>query len=288
MLRASENGTKKSSNPLRLRVSLRELEKDKAQMNAFLRASKRVQDLPPENPDSYWVIAGYHGMPFVNNQFELPPNTPTWGGWCQHQNVLFPTWHRAYCLRLENALRAVSPDDDVTLPYWDATSEESLQHGLPEIVTKEKVMIDGQVERNPLYSYTLPKNIGDSKQLYSKPDGYSTVRYPFSGICQEGPGKDTADKHNATVDAYLGRANSQASQLLNGNILDWLGRSDASNNPISTSEKIARCLQAPTYNIFSNTTTAQYPDVSLESPHNDLHLSIGGFTENGKNYEYFM
>ena len=267
---------------VRLRVSLRELEKSEVKLNAFLRAYKRVQDLPPENPDSYWVIAGYHGMPFVNNQFELPPNTPTWGGWCQHGNVLFPTWHRAYCLRLENALRAVSPDDDVTLPYWDATSEESLQHGLPEIVTKEKVMIDGQVERNPLHSYVLPKDLGYPMQRYYKPAGYSTVRYPYSGIRAQGSWMETADKQNAAVDGYLQESNNEAGQLLNGNLLDWLGRPGASSTKASTAEKITQCLQAPTYNVFSNTSSAEDPTLSLESAHNDLHLAVGGFTGDGK------
>ncbi len=264
------------SSPPRLRVSVRELEKDRIKLNAFLRALKRVQELPPDNPDSFWVIAGYHGMPFVNNQFRLPPDSVTWGGWCQHENVLFPTWHRAYCLRMENALRAVSPDDDVTLPYWDATSTESLEHGLPDIVTMEKVLIDGKIERNPLFSYTLPKDIGYPDNRYYKPAGYNTVRYPYSGIRKEGKWKEAADEHNKKVDAYLKENRYQASQLLNWNLVQWLTG--------STAERFRKSLPAPTYNIFSNTSSTRSADsyaVSLESPHNELHLAIGGFTEEG-------
>lgn len=61
-----------------------------------------------EDPNSYWVIAGYHGSPLPPFDAENPDVAPPfvwWGGYCHHANVLFPLWHRAYVQHLEDALR---------------------------------------------------------------------------------------------------------------------------------------------------------------------------------------
>ena len=68
------------------------------------------------------MIGGYHGEPFRGAGWG---NASYWGGYCNHGNVLFPTWHRAYLLRLEDALRSIPGCEDVTLPFWDETSDES-------------------------------------------------------------------------------------------------------------------------------------------------------------------
>lgn len=72
------------------------------------RAWKGIQELPIDDPNSYWVIAGYHGIPLApfdpSQPFVAPPFS-WWGGFCHHGNVLFPMWHRAYVQHLENALR---------------------------------------------------------------------------------------------------------------------------------------------------------------------------------------
>ena len=47
---------------------------------------QRLQQLRTDNPYSFWAIGGFHGLPYVKSE--------GWGGWCNHGNVLFPTWHR--------------------------------------------------------------------------------------------------------------------------------------------------------------------------------------------------
>src|SRR5262249_22977955 len=74
----------------------------------------------------------------------------------------------------------------------------------------------------------------------------------------------------------------------------WLTSTIEVNGQIistSVKEKYIRCLDAPNYTIFSNTTSAEQwnadrdnstpPVVPLESPHNDIHLSVGGFDAAG-------
>ena len=119
-----------------MRLSLRELDEriNAEKKNDFLKAWKLIQELPPTNPNSFWSIATYHGMPFKQRRVELggdeseedssgtfkdeDQDPKTWGGYCQHGNVLFPFWHRFYCLRLEQALQSVldGGNDSVALP----------------------------------------------------------------------------------------------------------------------------------------------------------------------------
>ena len=86
------------------------------------------QELPPNDPRSFFALGGFHGEPFRG-----PGKTDSqyWGGYCHHGNVLFPTWHRMYVLKLEEALRSVRGCQDVTLPYWDETSTDSQVTGFP-------------------------------------------------------------------------------------------------------------------------------------------------------------
>src|SRR5579872_2536341 len=54
-------------------------------------------------------------------------------GWpdnlCQHGSPLFLPWHRAYLYMMELSLRDISPD--VSLPWWDWTSDQAHQIGVP-------------------------------------------------------------------------------------------------------------------------------------------------------------
>src|ERR1700733_9717929 len=73
------------------------------------------KELPPTDPNSFFMIGGYHGEPFRGAGWG---NSSYWGCYCNHGNVLFPTWHRAYLMRLEEALRSIPRCGDVTLPFW--------------------------------------------------------------------------------------------------------------------------------------------------------------------------
>lgn len=86
---------------LRVRRSLTDVQDDyssgnKAELEALWRAWKGIKELPPENPNSFFMIGGYHGEPFRGAGWG---SSAYWGGYCNHGNVLFPTWHRAYLLR---------------------------------------------------------------------------------------------------------------------------------------------------------------------------------------------
>lgn len=61
-------------------------------------------------------------------------------GWsqnlCKHHVMLFLPWHRAYLYMFELSLQDIA--GDVALPWWDWSSADSHQHGLPEAFTSSQ------------------------------------------------------------------------------------------------------------------------------------------------------
>lgn len=283
---------------LRVRRSIQQLQDDYKQGNKkpledLMRAWKAIKELPPDDPHSFFMIGGFHGEPFRGAGWG---NSSYWGGYCNHGNVLFPTWHRVYLLKLEEALQSVPGCQDVMLPYWDETSDDSIKYGVPWALTQETFVLDGASIPNPLRSFAFTKGITDNingdDPDYSKPKGYETVRYPLSGLVGTQADRKATQEHNAKYPDY-----EQNVALLNKNVVNWLGSEivvDGKKISTNVADKYRACLDAPNYTVFSNTTSAQQwnedratglaPVVPLESPHNSIHLAVGGFDIPGADF----
>jgi tyrosinase len=278
------------SDSLRVRRSITDLQQAYENGNTqpledLMRAWKGIKDLPPTDPNSFFVIGGLHGEPFRGAGWG---SSTYWGGYCNHGNVLFPTWHRAYVLRLEDALRSIPGCENVTQPFWDETSDDSLKNGIPWALTRETFELDGETIPNPLRSFVLNQTIEDfingDNPNYSKPKGYETVRYPLSGLVGSEADQKATKAHNARFRDYATNV-----KLLNRNVIAWLTSSIVVRGktiPTDVKRKFVNCLDAPNYTAFSNTSSAAQwnvdyegggPVVPLESPHNDIHLAVGGF-----------
>jgi tyrosinase len=276
---------------VRVRRSIQDLQNDynngnKKPLEDLMRAWKGIKDLPADDANSFFMIGGYHGEPFRGAGWG---NSQYWGGYCNHGNVLFPTWHRIYLLRLENALRSIPGCQDVTLPFWDETSADSLKNGIPSALTDEFFQLDGAQIPNPLRSFVFNKNIVDNlsgdNPNYSKPKGYETVRYPLSGLVGNAQEQQQTKDHNALFPDY-----AQNVKHLNTNIVNWLTSTvvvDGVTLTNGVADQFKACLNAPNYTVFSNTTSAaEWNDnvasgasqvMPLEQPHNNIHLATGGF-----------
>lgn len=283
----------KKKRELRVRRSIDDLQNDYAKgkkkpLEDLMRAWKGIKELPPGDSRSFFVLGGYHGEPFRGGGWG---SSSYWGGYCNHGNVLFPTWHRVYLLKLEEALQSIPGCSDVMMPYWDETSEDSSKNGIPWALTQKDFVLDGKTVPNPLISFTFPKNINDNISTidanngadYSKPKGYETVRYPLSGLVS-GADKAATEEHNKHYPNYEDNV-----KLLNQNVIAWLTSQIVVHGKVfqtNVKGKYASCLDAPNYTVFSNTTSAaQWADdvgsggpavVPLESPHNSIHLAVGG------------
>jgi tyrosinase len=282
-----------NSTNLKVRSSLEELQNEynngnKKPLEDLMRAWAGIKELPANDPHSFFMLGGYHGEPFRGAGWG---NNAYWGGYCNHGNVLFPTWHRIYLVKLEEALQSIAGCEDVMLPYWDETCEESLTKGIPWALTVENFDLDGTTIPNPLRSFVFNKTITDNIQNddpnYTKPIGYETVRYPLSGLVGSPTDRQATAAHNAQFPDYDTNVS-----LLNQNIINWLGSSVMVNGkpiPTNVAQKFKDCLNAPNYTVFSNTTSAQEWNnnldansgeqkvTPLESPHNSIHLAVGGF-----------
>lgn len=283
---------------LRVRKSIIEVQRDyengnKTELENLMRAWKGIKELPADDPNSFFRLGGYHGEPFRGAGWG---NSAYWGGYCNHGNVLFPTWHRVYVLKVEEALQSIKGCETVMLPYWDETDEDSLKKGIPSCLTDEFFELDGNKIANPLRSFVFPVNIKDNIQLdnglYTKPKGYETVRYPLSGLVGTPEDQAATAAHNAKYPDY-----DKNVAILNANILNWLNSSidiDGKQMPANVAKQFKDCLSAPNYTVFSNTTSAGQWNtnledgnpkvVALESPHNSIHLAVGGFDLPDNNY----
>jgi hypothetical protein len=95
--------------------------------------------LPASDPNSFATIASFHGGPPI--------------AYCSHGAPGFFTWHRAYLMAFENALRVLGCN--VTLPYWDWSSGPST--GVPAACRQATyVNRAGATVANPLYSGPRP------------------------------------------------------------------------------------------------------------------------------------
>jgi len=263
------------------------------ELDLFVRALNHIQNLPAENENSFFKISGFHGQPFRGAGYTNPQ---WWGGYCNHGNVLFPTWHRAYLLRLEKALQSIGPEyANVTIPYWNEISDDTANNGIPSVLLQRTyTFADGSPPiPNPLYSYILSASVHDTAigdgDNYSKPKGYETVRFPFSGL-KSGDFAAQAEDYNQSLARMT---DAEINAALNDNVHRWIFDQSLVNsdyNTILTGEKqnYLQCLDAPNYTCFSNTTSMQkwnyecddkgLPEVmSLERPHNGVHLAVGGF-----------
>jgi tyrosinase len=264
-------------------------------LNDLIRAWKGIIELGHTDPNSFFNIGSLHGEPFRGGGYG---SAAWWGGWCNHGNILFPTWHRAYCLGIEDALRTIEGCEDVALPYWDETGPETAENGVPEIFLQPKFLLNGEYIDNPLYSYKFAQNIVDNisgdKSLYSKYKGYNTVRYPYSGLV------GTEEVRMATLAynrEYYSVNDTKASTILCTNVKAWLQNGTWQDGKwqggVGVRQKFFNCLDAPNYTVFSNTTSAQAwndnapPEkqvMPLEAPHNDIHLAVGGFEVPGQEF----
>src|SRR5438105_3985350 len=81
----------------RVRRSITELQDaydngNKKPLEDLMRAWKGIKELPPDNPNSFFVIGGYHGEPFRGAGWG---NAGFWGGYCRPARISCSTVRRS-------------------------------------------------------------------------------------------------------------------------------------------------------------------------------------------------
>ncbi|KAL2690149.1 hypothetical protein Neosp_004217 [[Neocosmospora] mangrovei] len=170
------------------------------QWTLFILGLEKFKKLPVNERESYFQVAGIHGYPETSwDGAPDPPKDPVWdppesqpdganpyGGYCHHNTIAFPTWHRPYMLLYEQIIwenmKKIITDDwklvgdeqkewlaaanSWRLPYWDWAQRQTYEgyensFSLPYACILDHVPIyppTGDTARpNPLVSFVNPE-----------------------------------------------------------------------------------------------------------------------------------
>ncbi|KAL6405092.1 tyrosinase precursor [Ilyonectria robusta] len=165
--------------PLRYEISAFASSKDKEtrkQWTLYVLALERFKTKPVDEKLSYFQVAGIHGYPETvwdnappprpDPVGEQPPGAQPFGGYCNHNGINFPNWHRPYMLLFEQCIwnnmkdvikhwqdKHKLPDSEAQvwyaaaekwrLPYWDWARKQTYTQDFayPEVLTQGTVRI---------------------------------------------------------------------------------------------------------------------------------------------------
>jgi len=293
-IRSSHGGNGGMSMKLKVRYSLRELEQmaedgNPEPLERLVRAWQALLDkmTPQDLHEHFYTLSPLD----IKNTDKLDTATALTGN---HGNVLFPTWHRVYLVKLEQTLQQVSGDSAVTLPYWDETSIPSQKHGLPKTITRATFTFqDGTTINNPLRTTLLPKPEGATTITIEDQEPMAmAIETVASGSGDEAMANTdhTNTEHTEYFEAPQTEEDmeevDQDVKKLNQNIVSWFTETtDTKDQHRNLINRYKKSLEAPNFMLFSNTTSqdsyngnkADEHVVSLESVHNDVHLAVAGW-----------
>lgn len=276
----------------------------KMEFDLLVQSLTAIQNMSPEDPMSFFAIGGIHGMPYepyngsTVPDFEWTPELPQpqWGGYCHHGDVLFPTWHRAYMLQIENSIREKATtiagtykDENVKkaymeaanrlrFPFWDWAADVTATEGIPKVFVNRTLMVNTPPFNlptplvNPLRGFSFTKTVGtpfgagdqynpQNGALYTVPPGYIYMTPGYSTVRQPVGGFAT-----------------------NETMLDESVKISAATTFIPG---LYEMFQVPDYRVFSNHYAAApvngYQNAtqflyyaSLEGLHDSIHRAVGG------------
>ncbi|KAF2165127.1 hypothetical protein M409DRAFT_67411 [Zasmidium cellare ATCC 36951] len=242
------------------------------QWTLFVGAMRRWMDGNTANSTSYYQVAGVHGVPRTSwNGVEQCSSCGDADGYCCHDSVLFPAWHRAYMALYEQEFLKIACElageytgtkrqtmvdacSTMRFPYWDWAAKAESGDVFPAFLSSPQIVVDlpagQQTIDNPLYTYKLP----DPSAMYYSPftTWPETLRYPNSNNA------DGTSQETSAVNAFNNIQGSMQDQVYN-----LMGCDDYlhfSNDASGSTEKCGN---------------------SLEGIHNTIHTTSGGPGSNG-------
>ncbi|KAJ7190769.1 photo-regulated tyrosinase [Mycena pura] len=181
------------------RLEINDLVKIEDQFSLYIQALAAMSQDNQSDLTSFFQIGGIHGLPYIQwgGSGGKEPVDGSWGGYCTHGSMLFPTWHRPYVALFEQVLqlhaaeiaktykvdqdRWVKAAANLRAPYWDWASNTVPP---PEVIADTTVTITrpdgtrGSVP-NPLFGYQFHPIDKSFPEPYSQ--WHSTLRHPTTG-----------------------------------------------------------------------------------------------------------
>ncbi|KAH7013796.1 hypothetical protein EDB80DRAFT_749421 [Ilyonectria destructans] len=269
--------------PVRYEISAFAGSKDKEvrkQWTLYVLALERFKTKPVDEKLSYFQVAGIHGYPETvwdnapppkpDPSGNQPPGAQPFGGYCNHNGINFPNWHRPYMLLFEQCIWNNMKD---VIQHWKT------KHGLPDS--------EAQVWYAAAEKWRLPYWDWARKQTYTQDFAYPEVltQGTATGVSRYGifvNNEKTAFRgldginNPWTANSYLSSVN-----LLQSNDLTVRMK----HNPGNLADSVNRMF-SPEYNSTwgqfastkwrkeGHTNTTGY--MSLEYIHNNVHNLTGG------------
>ncbi|KAI3326155.1 Di-copper centre-containing protein [Xylariaceae sp. AK1471] len=309
-------GPKEDIKPLRLEVDDWYPGRNKThviQNSLFLWALNFLEAKDPDEIISYFQLAGIHGYPFVPWAEDTDAVT-TNEGYCTHDSVLFPSWHRPYMILYEQALFGIMKDEVIPklpkgrqgdwldaaknwrLPYWDWAQKKPRDgkdvYDLPQIAKDPRIEVLDWKDAvssisidNPMYKFKMPDNermgcagVGDVQD--TAPDGVTWITIPFSKCRGTSRWADEPESGNVTVQWENGEVNNdKVAAALQSH--DWYG--DYGIDKIPIAEMTYRLFLPGYVKSYTEFATTKCKDtdrpatyLSLEFVHNNIHNWTGG------------
>lgn len=171
------------------------------QWSLYVRTMIQWKEGGQDSLTSYYGVSSIHGVPRESYDGVEPCDSCGGAdGYCPHDSVLFPGWHRAYMALYEQEFikaatevansfsegdfkdRMVEAAKVIRITYWDWAAAPDSQNTLPSVISAPQVTIAGENGQetvdNPFYTFQF----SDPSGLYYTPftDWPGTLRYPDS------------------------------------------------------------------------------------------------------------
>ncbi|KAG6110920.1 hypothetical protein E4U13_005163 [Claviceps humidiphila] len=195
---------------LPLRMEVRSMRSNKYKWDLFTLALSMFQFTSQDDPLSWYQVAGIHGVPFTAWNGVGPVSGGSQSGYCTHNSVLFPMWHRPYLALFEQQLHKFANEivlmftnttqrqlyqeaaADFRLPYWDwSLAAPQGETHLPDVFWSPVIQQDGpngiQNIKNPLYSYHFNPLDHDALIWYPLNQWNETKRAPNTTLSMLNP-----------------------------------------------------------------------------------------------------
>lgn len=252
------------------RLEIRQMQQDEPdQWTLLVLALAEWQKADQSDETGYYGVSSIHGV----------PRQPYDGvgqcgqcqgadGYCPHDMVLFPAWHRAYVALYEQnfiaACQKVAAQftgsraaamkqaaSVIRIPFWDWAAMPGTGHDLPDSISQAQITVNGpngqETINNPLYSYHFTET---SNLVYGPfTDWNSTLRYPNS---------NNADAVSNDVSA------TNAFDNMRANLQDQIW------------QLMSACNEYLEFSNDDSSSASSSCALSLEAIHNTVHQTAGG------------
>ncbi|KAI0631930.1 tyrosinase [Trametes polyzona] len=238
------------------RLEVNEFIKDEKMFSLYIQALQAMMDAPRDDPQSFYQIAGIHGLPYAPWNEVGESALGELAGYCTHGSVLFPTWHRAYVSLYEK--HAIQIAQQYVFEGSPTTDWDWARAAVPppELISMERISIitsDGRrtLVKNPLLRYRFEPIEPSFSPPFS--NWQTTLRHPTR---EDSQAKDDVEGLISTLQA---------------------------NQADFTSKLYCLLTRTKTWSAFSSHTPGNGGSTSssLEAIHDAIHDCVGGMGHMG-------